>query len=81
MDMREATLKHPTNICRLGGSNNLKLTYAMTANAPKTASNNPDILICQQHSVMHFKYQMYHGPILKENIDMKILPFFLYLYI
>lgn len=49
MDMREATLKYPTKICRIVESNNFKLTYTMIANTPKTASSNPNTFTCQQH--------------------------------
>lgn len=49
MDMREATLKDPTKTCRMEGSNSLKLTNAMAANTPKTATNNPIIFTCQQY--------------------------------
>lgn len=49
MDTREATLKDPTKTCRMEGCSSFKLTNAMTANTPKTATNNPVIFTCQQY--------------------------------
>jgi len=46
--MREAQLKHPTNIRRIELSVIFKLPTSMITNIPKTASNNPNILTYQK---------------------------------
>lgn len=43
MDIREMTLKYPTKICRLGGSNKVRLVNAIIPNAATTTSKNPNI--------------------------------------
>lgn len=47
IEIREAQLKHPTNIRRIELSAIFKLPTSMTTNIPKTASNSPNILTYQ----------------------------------
>lgn len=82
MDMREATLKYPTKICRVEESNNFKLTYTMIANTPKTASNNPNIFICYKWTTLsHIKGdQTPHKNNMCSNTFSEYLPSFLSIY-
>lgn len=46
MEMREATLRYPTNVCLMGWSKHSRLTNAMAAKTQKTPINSADILAC-----------------------------------
>lgn len=49
IEIREATLRYPTNICRLLSSNNSRLTQMIRAKAHKTAIRSPHIFSCTHH--------------------------------
>lgn len=49
MEMSEATLKYPTNICRVGWSHNSRLAYMIRAKTEKTPISSPDILNCMKN--------------------------------
>ena len=46
IEMREATLRYPTKVCRDWWSNNSRLTYMMREKTHRTAISNPDIFSC-----------------------------------
>lgn len=46
MQMSEKTDKYPTKVCRLEGSNRVRLMATTAANTAKTPSTNPNIFNC-----------------------------------
>lgn len=49
IEISEATLKYPTNVCLSSYSKTPKLTKTTNANITATAPNNPNILSCNEH--------------------------------